>query len=228
MINRRKKCYNNGMKLTKRLTLIFCLVFWASSVWAFDFVILKYRTGDWYNARDGVKNFLTELKKRTTLDVSLQAVELGLEEDRIFDYSFLFLNGHVPAQFNKPEALNLRKFVLGGGFVFVNDDYGMDASFRKAVAEIFPEYRFEEVAFDDEIYSCFYTFQRGLPKIHEHDGGAPRGYALWVENRIALFYAANTDIADGWDDYEVHKDPPEVRESAIRMGVNIVVYALTH
>ena len=197
-------------------------------LWPFDFVILKYRSGDWYNAFDGVKNFLRELSGRTTVDTLPEPIELGLDDERIFEHQFLFLNGHVPVILDEKEKANLRKFVLNGGFVFVNDDYGLDESFRKVIAEVFPEYKFEKVAFDHPVYHCFYEFKEGLPKIHEHDGAPPEGWGLFVGGRLAIFYAFESDIADGWDYPEVHNDSADKREAAFRMGVNIVIYSLTY
>ncbi len=212
----------------KRIMLIFVLIVFAGRLWAFDWVIVKYRVGDWYNARDGVKNFLAELAKRTTVEVDPEPLELSLDDARIFEHQFLFLNGHVPVELNAVERANLRKFILNGGFLFANDDYGMDESFRRLVKEVFPDYPFEQVAFDHPVYHCFYNFSEGLPKIHEHDGKPPEGWGLFVDGRLAVYYDFSSDIADGWDYPEVHQDPQEKREAAFRMGVNIVVYALTH
>ncbi|OHD57075.1 MAG: hypothetical protein A2Y33_09110 [Spirochaetes bacterium GWF1_51_8] len=194
----------------------------------FDFVIVKYRSGDWYNASDGVKNFLAELAQRTTVDTVPLPVELPLDDDRIFEHSFLFLNGHVPVLLDEKEKANLKKFILNGGFLFANDDYGLDESFRKLIAELFPGYPFEQVSFAHPLYHSFYHFDKGLPKIHEHDGGTPEGWGLFIDGRLAVFYAYNADIADGWDYPEVHNDPVEKREAAFRMGVNIVIYSLTY
>lgn len=212
----------------RKLILAFLpLLLLTGKLWAFDWVIVKYRAGDWYNARAGVGNFLLELKSRTTIEVDTTPVELSLDDERIFERQFLFLNGHVPVDLNTRERQNLRKFILNGGFVFANDDYGMDESFRRVVKEVFPEYPFEQVAFEHEIYHCFYDFPNGLPKIHEHDAKPPEGWGLFIDGRLAIYYAYSSDIADGWDYPEVHHDPAAVRESAFRMGVNIVVYALS-
>ena len=139
-----------------KVFLLFLFLIIAPALYSFDFVILKYKMGDWYNSREGVKNFLQELKDRTLIQVDEKVYEISLEEDAIFEHSFLFLNGHVPVVFSEKEIANLRKFVLSGGFVFVNDDYGMDESFRKSIKEFFPEYPLQEVNFKDPIYHCFY------------------------------------------------------------------------
>lgn len=210
-----------------KTSLLFLLLFTANGLFGFTFVIVQYTGGDWYNARAGVGVFLTELSARTTIDTEKKAVELPLSDTAIFGHPFLFINGHAPLLLNDRERHHLRQYILAGGFVFVNDDYGLDESFRKLCGEVFPEYPLTEVPWDHGIYSCFYRFDKGLPKIHEHDGGAPKGYGLFINGRLALYYAFNTDIADGWDPPGTHDDPPQVRESAVRMGINIVVWALT-
>lgn len=216
--------------MSKRFTpiLLLFVLLASAKIHSFDFVILKYKGGDYYNARDSVANFLSELRKRTKIDIKPKAVELSLDEDAVFQHYFLFLNGHIPLSFSEKERAALRKFVLNGGFVFANDDYGMDESFRKEMKLVFPEYPLQEISFDDPVYHCFYQFKNGLPKIHEHYEGAPKAYGIFVNKRIALFYDYNSDIADGWDFPEVHNDTADKREDAFRMGVNIVIYSLSH
>ncbi len=212
-----------------KIIILVCMpvFFCFSALASFDFVILKYKSGDYYNARAGVGNFLIELKKRTTIDVNETPIELSLEDENLFNYYFLFLNGHVPIQFSEKEKLLLRRFVLNGGFLFANDDYGMDESFRKVIKEVFPDYNLIEIDFNHPVYHIFYNFNQGLPKIHEHYEGAPRAYGIFINGRLAVFYDYNSDIADGWDSPEVHNDPPEKREAAFKMGINIVIYSLS-
>lgn len=212
----------------KRLKFVIIFLFLIQIIYGFDFVIVKYKSGDYYNARDGVKNFLSELKKRTVIAVNPALIELPLDDKEIFRHHFIFINGHIPITLNETEKRNLRQFVLNGGFVFANDDYGMDESFREIMKEVFPDYPLQEIDFKNSIYSCFYHFKNGIPKIHEHYEGPPKALGIFVNNRIALFYAYNSDIGDGWDDPEVHNDPPEKREAAFRMGINIVVYSLSY
>lgn len=189
--------------------------------------IVKYTGGDWYNNIDSVRNLLKEVSKRTSLKVKLEPGLVDLSSRDIFNYDILYISGHTPIFFNDKEIRNLRDYVLFyGGFVFVNDDYGMDESFRKEIKRVFPEYELTEVPFSHPIYHMFYSFPNGLPKIHEHDGGPPQGFGIFVNGELRLFYAYNTDIGDGWDAPEVHNNPEEVRESAIRMGVNIVLYSI--
>lgn len=213
----------------KTILLVFFSIFAGLyPVHGFDWVIVKYHIGDWYNARTSVANLLTELDDRTSIDVDHEVTELEMDDDRIFEHYFLFINGHVPITMNDDEKEYFRAFILNGGFVLVNDDYGIDESFRELIADVFPEYTFAQVPFDHEIYHCFYDFDEGLPKIHEHDGEPAEGWGLFVDDRIALYYVYSSDIADGWDYPEVHNDPEEIRELAFRIGINIVVYSLSY
>lgn len=208
--------------------LLLCWGLALPPAWSWQWVTLKYRSGDWYNSRQGVETLLREISLRTTVEVQTDILELDLEDIRIFEQPFLFLNGHVPLSMGAREKENFRRYVQSGGFVFINDDYGMDESVRTLLSEIFPGQPLTALPFDHELYHCFYSFPQGLPKIHEHDGGAPRGLGIFVNGRLSVYYSANTDIADGWDPPAVHNDPPEIREKALRMGVNIIVYALSH
>ncbi|MGC8765533.1 MAG: DUF4159 domain-containing protein [Brevinematia bacterium] len=208
------------------LVLIFIFSSFLRPLFPFDVVLIKYPKSDYYNARKGVSLFLKELKERTTINVNEKIFELSLEDIEIFEHYFLILNGHVPVELSEVEKKNLKIFLENGGFLFANDDYGMDKSFRKLMKEIFPDKPLVRIPFSHRIYHCFYHFQSGIPKIHEHDGGPPEGLGIFFGDRLAVFYAFNTDIMDGWDPVEVHNDPPEKREEAIRMGINIVVYSL--
>lgn len=214
-----------------RFLLLVVILFWClgnSYSYQFRIGIVKYRGGDWYNNIDGVKNLLREIGKRTKIKVVLEPGLVELSSREIFDYDFLYISGHTPINFNEREIKNLRDYlILYGGFVFVNDDYGMDKSFREEIKKVFPEYQLTPVPYEHPIYNIFYRFPRGLPKIHEHDGGPPEGFGIFINGELRLFYAYNTDIGDGWDSFEVHNNPEEVRESAIRMGINIVLYSIT-
>lgn len=210
------------------ISILSFLLFITVNVYGFDWVIVKYHLGDWYNARDAVGNFLEELEERTAIDVDDEIEELEMDDERIFEHYFLFINGHVPITMNETEKDYFRKFVLNGGFVLVNDDYGLDESFRELIEEVFPEYTFAQIPFDHEIYHCFYEFDEGLPKIHEHDGEPAEGWGLFVDDRIGIYYVYSSDIVDGWDYPSVHDDPEDLRELAFQMGVNIVVYSLSY
>lgn len=210
------------------LISIFLVIQFPANLFSITIGIVKYRGGDWYNNIDSVKNLLRYISERTSIKVDREPKLVSLESKEIFDCDILYISGHVPINFNETEKKNLRDYLINyKGFVFVNDDYGMDESFRKEIKKVFPKYNLEVVPFSHPIYNVFYKFPNGLPKIHEHDGGPPEGLGIFIEGELRLFYAYNTDIGDGWDSPEVHNDPENVREEAIRMGINIVMYALT-
>lgn len=148
-------------------------------------------------------------------------------DPQLYAYPILFVTGHGQISFSDKDVLHLRKYLLNGGFLYADDDYGMDPSFRTSMKQVFPEKEWMEVPFSHPIFSILYSFPSGLPKIHEHDGGAPKGLALFDAGRLMVFYSINTNISDGWADPHVHGDPEEVRTLALKMGANIVVYALT-
>jgi len=210
------------------LISIFLVTQFPANLFSLTIGLVKYRGGDWYNNIDSVKNLLRYISERTSIKVDREPKLVSLESKEIFDCDILYISGHVSINFNETERKNLRDYLINyKGFVFVNDDYGMDESFRKEIKKVFPEYNLEVVPFSHPIYNIFYKFPNGLPKIHEHDGGPPEGLGIFIEGELRLFYAYNTDIGDGWDSPEVHDDPENVREEAIRMGINIVMYALT-
>lgn len=190
---------------------------------------LKYGGGgDWYVNPTSVPNLVAAVNQRTTLRLSPQPAIVEPGSPRLFDYPVLFVTGHGTIAFTSSERENLRRYLLRGGFLHVDDNYGLDESFRAEANKLLPGTSLIELPFTHPIYHSFYDFPKGLPKIHEHHGGPPHGYALIHKGRVVLFYSYNTDLNDGWEDAEVHKDPPERREAALRMGINLLVYALTH
>jgi len=136
------------------------------------------------------------------------------------------VSGHGNVKFSDEEVKRLRTFLTNGGFLHADDDYGMAESFRREMKKVFPDKDMVEIPFSHKIYHSYYDFPNGLPKVHEHDGGPPHGYGIFHEGKIVVFFSSNTDLGDGWEDQQIHNDPPEIRESALKMGVNIVFYAL--
>ena len=137
-----------------------------------------------------------------------------------------YLSGHGNISFNGQERKALREYLIAGGFLFADDDYGMDPSFRREMRKVFPELNFMELPFNHPIYNVYFKFPNGLPKIHEHAGGPPMGLGLVYNDRLVVFYSFNTDLSDGCENREIHNDPEEKREAALKMGVNILLYAL--
>ncbi len=189
---------------------------------------LKYGGGgDWYANPTSLPNLLAFAREHTTLDLPEREVTVEAGAPELHDFAFVHVTGHGRISFTPQERRNLREWMLGGGFLHVDDNYGLDEYFRKEVALIFPGHRLVELPWDHPIYHCFFDFPQGLPKIHEHHGGPPHGYGIVHEGRVVLFYSFNTDLGDGWESAEVHNDPEEVRLQALRMGTNLLVYALS-
>lgn len=190
---------------------------------------LKYGGGgDWYANPTALPNLIAALRDRVGVLVDSKVETVALTDRRLFDFAALFVTGHGRIAFTAAEAAVLRDYLQHGGFLHVDDNYGMDESFRQAVKVLFPHDELVEIPFGHPVYHCVYDFPNGLPKIHEHHGGPPRGYGILHEGRLVLFYSYNTDLNDGWESPGVHNDPPEAREAALRMGINIVTYALSH
>lgn len=188
---------------------------------------VKYKGGgDWYNDPEVIPNMLTEFEKRTGIKCFKKEVVVTLDQPKMFELPFLYLTGHGNLKFEQIEIENLRKYLMNGGFLYVDDDYGLDESFRREVKKLFPEYELTKVSNSHPIFHCFYSFKDGLPKIHEHDGKPPEAFAIFHENKIVLFYTYESNISDGWADPKTHNDPEEVREIAFKMGTNILYYSL--
>ena len=190
-------------------------------------VRVKYSGGDWYNDPSIIPNLMTEFEKRTGITTKKEEKILSLSDDDIFSYPFLFITGHGRINLTEKEIENLRKYLWNGGFVYADDDYGMDEYIRREILRIFPSNELIGLPLENPIYHIFYDFPEGLPKIHEHYKGPPHGYGIFLNKRLSLYYTYNTNISDGWANPDVHNDPPQKREQAFRMGVNILYYALT-
>ncbi|MEZ4918580.1 MAG: DUF4159 domain-containing protein [Saprospiraceae bacterium] len=190
------------------------------------FALLKYNGGgDWYNDVNSLKNLATFCNEnlKTNFDTEYATVESGSAD--IFNYPIVYATGHGNMLFNDMEARNLRAYLEGGGFLILNDDYGLDPFVRPAMKKVFPELDFVELPFSHPIYKQKYTFKNGLPKIHEHDGKPAQGFGLFYQGRLICFYDFETDLGDGWDD--VHNDPYATRLKALQMGANIVQFVFT-
>ena len=196
----------------------------------FDITIarVKYRSGDWYNDPSIISNLVREINNRTTINCDANQYVVTLQDPDLFSYPFIFLTGHGDIQLSDVEVENLRDYLLRGGFLYADDDYGMDEAFRREMKKVFPGLEFVELPFSHPIYHCFYNFNNGPPKIHEHDNKPPKGYGLFYKERLVVYYTFESNISDGWADPGVHKDPEEIREKAFRMGINIVVYAMSY
>ena len=181
--------------------------------------------GDWYNDPDALPNLVDFVNNNLNIEFSpLQAV-IRLTDPQLFDYPFLFLTGHGNISFSDQEVRQLRTYLLRGGFLYADDDYGMDTSFRREIRKVFPDRDLVELPPSHELFHCFYSFPEGIPKIHEHDGKRPQAFAIFDDfGRIMVLYTYETNISDGWSD--AHDNPPDISEQAFKMGANIIYYLI--
>lgn len=210
------------------LKLFLVLFFLTATIQAeFNIARLKYDGGgDWYGNPTSINNLLKFLKKNTNIKCAKLESTTEIDASKIFSYPYLYLTGHGKILLTDNQLLVLRKHLLNGGFLHADDNYGLDQSFRVMVKKLFPDKELKPVPFDHPIYNIKYKFPAGLPKIHKHDGKAPQGLGIFHEGRLILFYSYESDLGDGWEDQEVHNDAPEIRQKALEMGTNLVLYYL--
>jgi hypothetical protein len=179
--------------------------------------------GDWYNGPSSLPNLVDAVKKETAIRVCDTVAVVRIMDPNLFHYPFLYMTGHGNVHFSPEERVRLRTFLVNGGFLLANDDYGMDKSFRSEMNALFPENPLVMVPLSHPIYSSVHKLA-GLPKIHEHDGLPAKGLGIFFDNRLVVFYAFSSDIGDGMEDVGVYPDPPVLHRAALDMGVNIVAW----
>lgn len=190
---------------------------------------LKYNGGsDWYNDPSAEINLLKFVAQHTNIKTNPKYEFVDLSTGNIFAYPFLFMTGHGNIVFSDSEAKKLRTYLENGGFLYVDDDYGLDKAFRREIKKVFPNNELVELPFNYGLYNCMYDFRNGPPKTHEHDNLPPQGFGIFVDGRLCVYYTYETNPSDGWADPDVHKDPPGKREEALKFGTNIIVWALTN
>ena len=190
--------------------------------------VLQYKGGgDWYSNPTSLPNLVSfcNAEMGTGFDEDVPYVEVG--SPALFNYPFVHMTGHGNVVFSASEARNLRTWMEAGGFLHISDNYGMDAYVRKEMRKVFPSLDWIELPFEHPVYHVTYDFDSGPPKVHEHDGDAPRGYGLLLDGRLVCYYDVECDLGDGWEDYAVHRDPESVRRRALEMGANLVSFALS-
>ena len=210
------------------MRIIFTLYFSLFTILLFsqDVAILKYKGGgDWYGNPTALPNLVKYCNDNinTNINESIQTVEAGSID--IFQFPFLHMTGHGNVFFSDDDAENLRNYLISGGFLHIDDNYGMAPYVTKELKKVFPNSELIEIPKDHKIFSSAYEFPNGLPKIHEHDGKAPQAFGIFHESRLVLLFTFESDLGDGWEDQEVHNDPEDVREKALKMGANILKYA---
>jgi hypothetical protein len=182
--------------------------------------------GDWYANPSSLPNLLAAVRERTGIPAASREVTVTPLDPTLHDHPYLYMTGHGNVRFSPAERAALRAYLLAGGFLHADDNYGLDESFREEMALVFPDAELTEIPADHPVFHSVYSFPEGLPKIHEHDGGRPQALGIFHGGRLVVFYSFESDLGDGWEDEDVHGDLPGVREEAIRMGVNLLVFAL--
>ncbi|MGV3510020.1 MAG: DUF4159 domain-containing protein [Sphingobacteriaceae bacterium] len=217
------------MKRLIGFAFLIILLLGSFTVPSYKMAKLKYNGGgDWYANRTALPNLIQFCNKNlgTNFYTEEAIVEVGSTE--IFNYPFVYMTGHGNVVFSDQEAQNLRKYLIGGGFLHVDDNYGLDKFIRPQMKKVFPELTFIELPLNHSVYQQKFKFPSGLPKIHEHDGKRPQGLALIYKGRVVCYYSYETDLGNGWEDAGTYAgDTPETRENALKMGANLVQYALT-
>jgi hypothetical protein len=190
---------------------------------------VKYQGGgDWYANKTSLPNLIAFSNQILKMNISQTPETVDMTSTNLFRYPFIHLTGHGNVNFSEEEVKNLRTYLIGGGFLHIDDNYGLDESIRREMKKVFPELRFVELPFNHPIYHQKFDFPTGLPKIHEHDGKPAQGFGLIYKGRLVCFYTYETDLGNGWENPETYNDPPEKRELALKMGVNILQYAFMH
>ena len=222
------------MRLAKKLLLSlllithFSLITTVNAQYAYKIAKLKYGGGgDWYANKTSMPNLIKFCNQNLRMNVFPEEdiVEPGSPD--LFSYPFIHLTGHGNVVFSESESRNLRKYLISGGFLHLDDNYGLDKFIRREMKKVFPELEFVEVPFNHPVYHQKFNFTDGLPKVHEHDAKQPQGFGLFWQGRLVCFYSYECDLGNGWEDQSVYNDPEELRQLALRMGANLVQYALT-
>ncbi len=234
-----KNCHNeyhrySGHKYLRKNNIIGLLILLLSvntfsQTTTVKIALLKYNGGgDWYANPTSLPNLIEFCNRnlQTNIDKDYATVEVGSYE--IYNYPFVHMTGHGNVIFSPKEVTNLRNYLLSGGFIHIDDNYGMDKFVRREMKKVFPELKFIELPFNHAIYRKSYIFDKGLPKIHEHDNKAPQGFGLIYKGRLVCFYTYESDLGDGWEDKEVHNDSEQTRLKALKMGANIIQYIFTN
>ena len=216
------------MKKTIFLIILFSVLNIGQTQDPFQITRLKYNGGsDWYNGQSEEVNLLNFIATNTNIKVNPQYSFVSISSDDIFSHPFLFMTGHGNIIFSDDEAVRLRKYLENGGFLYVDDDYGLDKAFRREIKKVFPYKELKELPFNYGLYNVFYQFPNGVPKIHKHDGKPPQGFGIFINKRLVVYYTYESNLSDGWDDQPVHNNPQSKRIEALKFGTNLIIWALT-
>lgn len=209
--------------------LLYILLFSPALLLAQEIAVLKYSGGgDWYGNPTSLPNLAKFCNQNINTKINTKTATVEVGSPDLFSYPFVHMTGHGNVVFSDNDVINLRNYLSAGGFLHIDDNYGMDQYIRKELAKVFPDKQLIAVPASHEIFKGPYAFPQGVPKIHEHDNKPPQAWGIFIDGRLVLLYTVETDLGDGWEDPEVHNDPKEVREKALKMGANIVNYAFTY
>ena len=210
---------------TYMLLIVFHTNIYAQTSHTYQFGLLKYNGGgDWYSNPTSIPNLVEFCNKNGNMNINPEVGEIHVSNAEIMNYPFIHMTGHGNVVFNNQEATNLRNYLISGGFLHIDDNYGMDKFIRPQMKKVFPELDFIGLPYSHPIYHQSFSFEKGLPKIHLHDNNPAQGFGLIYEGRLICFYSVECDLGDGWEDEEVHNDTKEIRLKALKMGMNIVQY----
>jgi len=203
----------------------FIILFIGFHINAQEIALVKYSGGgDWYANPTSLPNLIKFCNENIGTKIETKPITIELSSSALFLYPFIHITGHGNVVFNDAEIQNLRKYLLGGGFLHIDDNYGMDEYIRREMKRVFPEMDFVEISKSHLVFQEPYAFPNGIPKIHEHDNQPPQAFGLFKDEKLICLYTYETDLGDGWEDQEVHNNPAEIREKALRMGANIINY----
>lgn len=222
--------FYNSIKLKPNSILLYTfLVFFSFNVFSQQIAILEYNGGgDWYANPTALPNLIAFSNENNKTKIDSKPVAVKPNSLNIFNYPLVFITGHGNILFDEEEISNLRDYLTSGGFIHISDNYGIDKFIRREFKKIFPELEFLEVPFNHPIYHQNFEFDKGIPKIHEHDGKPPQGFGLFYEGQLVCFYDYESDLSDGWESQPVHNDPVEIRLKALQMGANIIQFSFTN
>ena len=207
-------------------TILILMFFMSTKLFSQDIAVIQYiGGGDWYANPTALPNLIKFCNDNINTTINKKPKVVSPSSVDLFDYPFVHMTGHGNVYFTDDDAKNLRDYLLSGGFLHIDDNYGMDQYLRKELIKVFPNKKLEEVSKNHPLFNKPFPFPTGLPKIHEHNRNRPQAFAIYVEERIVLLYTYESDLGDGWENSEIHNDPQEIRLKALQMGANIINYA---
>lgn len=212
--------------MNKKNLILFCFFITSLKLFCQDLAVLKYEGGgDWYSNPTSLKNLIIFCNKNIKTKINLEPKIVNANDAEIFEYPMLFMTGHGNVLFSDEAIENLKTYLLGGGFLHIDDNYGMKKYILPQIKKLFPNKKLLEIPLNHSIYNIHFKFPKGLPKIHEHDGLKPKAMGIFNKNELIILFTYESDLSDGWENPEVHNDPESIRNMALKMGSNIIKYA---